>query len=110
VHSRGPAVRAAYKLGQEHARRELSDDVNAAKILRGAAASLGKCPPPDWRPVLSRAGYDIPDAAWSALTDARRGEALLVALACTSDVEDPGGAPEWMKAFDAFDGPEGCAF
>lgn len=103
-------ARLAYKMGRVDTERRLAPSVNAEKVLRGAAAVLGQVDHAVYRKTFEDAGYRFTDEQWASLTVEQRGEAILVALACTSDVEDPGAAPDWMEQFDALNGPEGTAF
>lgn len=103
-----PVWTAAVRCTARSSREAFREPMNDSLVYRAALNGLGRMhreAPPS---CVREAGYDMA-AAWSSLSNERRGEAVMVCLAAVGEVGDCGGSPGWMREYDAIEG-EGCAF
>lgn len=99
-----PVWTAATRHAARSTREAFRESMNDSTVYRAALSGLGRmhrdAPPPC---ITGSQVYDL-TAAWSGLSNERRGEAILVCLAQKSEAEDPGAPPAWMAEFERKDG------
>ena len=98
------AIRRAVRLERARARekslRAEAAPRNDSLVYRAALNGLGRMHREAPPPCVREAGYDMA-AAWSGLSNERRGEAVMACLAAVGEVEDCGGSPGWMTEYES---------